>query len=372
MKILHLVGDCEDAGGVFSVIRNLHSVSHSAGWRHILWVNARYEETRKPALEYRFSPSVLAESANHFALLKSARPASRELFALCQQESFDVFHAHSRGTLLVALLFSKKTHRPVLYTNHNYAKHTWLYRWAARHPSMHTVVLTENMAKHYGLVVAGRVHQISACFPDSFLEKAMVSRSEDSHSCEKIRLIGVGNMIGWKKWDLAIEAIHRLEASLQNRIDFHIWGPTLHLPESIHYEHQIRSLIDRYALNAIIHLGGATNDVENKLRQSDCFLLPSTNEPCSVALMEALALGLPAIVSRSGGNVDLVQEGCGLTFMPDDPDSLKDVLQKIITSPSSFHSPSIIRNSVRHRCASRVFESYQRIYQNLMKASANR
>ena len=151
IRILHLVGDREDAGGVLSVLRNLDSVSDANTCEHVVWVNRAYRETRQPSLTYRFSDSVLAESSRHFDLLKQAIPASRELTQLCQEETFDIVHAHSRGTLLVAILYAWKTGRPVIYTNHNYARGTRLYRWAAQRPKMYSVVLTQNMARHYGL-----------------------------------------------------------------------------------------------------------------------------------------------------------------------------------------------------------------------------
>jgi glycosyltransferase involved in cell wall biosynthesis len=53
------------------------------------------------------------------------------------------------------------------------------------------------------------------------------------------------------------------------------------------------------------------------------FLLPSYNEGMSVATLEALAAGLPAVVSRTGGTAELVEEGVnGLTFEWADVDRL--------------------------------------------------
>jgi glycosyltransferase involved in cell wall biosynthesis len=48
---------------------------------------------------------------------------------------------------------------------------------------------------------------------------------------------------------------------------------------------------------------------------SHVFVLPSYNEGMSVATLEALAAGLPVVVTRTGGTADLVEEGVnGLTF----------------------------------------------------------
>ena len=126
-KILHLVGDHEDAGGVLSVLRNLQSVTPEGEMQHCVWVKEGYKETRKPALEYRHSRSVVAESTNHFKLFAQALPAYGDLKRLLEKEPFDIIHAHSRGTLLVGILAARFLKRPVLFTNHNYARRLGLY-----------------------------------------------------------------------------------------------------------------------------------------------------------------------------------------------------------------------------------------------------
>ena len=49
------------------------------------------------------------------------------------------------------------------------------------------------------------------------------------------------------------------------------------------------------------------------LRAQDVYLAPSRDDPCSNALLEALACGLPAAYLRSGGHPELVGEG-GIGF----------------------------------------------------------
>ena len=366
LRILHLVGDHEDAGGVLSVIRNLDSVSSGEGWEHIVWVNHAYKESRSPALKYRYSQSVLAESTKHLALARQAIPATSELIKLCDEEQFDIVHAHSRGTLLVALLFAWRTKRPVIYTNHNYARGTKLYQWSAKRRRMHTVVLTANMARHYGLEIGmNQVRQISACYSDAYLTRPLAPRRDLSETSRKIRFIGVGSVIGWKKWDLIVEAIHQLPPEIQQRIEFNIWGPTLQLPEAITFAEKLKDSIKKHHLGSIVRLRGTTTQVIEELCETDFFVLPSTNEPCSVALMEALALGLPVIVSNSGGNVDIVKQGCGLKFSADDPKSLKSTLEQAITDHSSFCPPEDIRKTVQERSASRVFKLYRDLYHDI-------
>jgi glycosyltransferase involved in cell wall biosynthesis len=62
------------------------------------------------------------------------------------------------------------------------------------------------------------------------------------------------------------------------------------------------------------------------------FVLPSFNEGMSVATLEAMAAGLPVVVTRTGGTDDLVEEGVnGLTFDWADVDTLTAHLQRLAT-----------------------------------------
>src|SRR5205814_41632 len=111
---------------------------------------------------------------------------------------------------------------------------------------------------------------------------------------------------------------------------------------------------------------GPTGEIAECLSQSDWFVLPSTNEPCSVALIEALALGLPAVVSASGGNVDIVENGrTGLLFEPDNAPDLAGKLRAILNHEVSPLPSVQIRESVRTRSASSVGKQYVALYERL-------
>jgi glycosyltransferase involved in cell wall biosynthesis len=62
------------------------------------------------------------------------------------------------------------------------------------------------------------------------------------------------------------------------------------------------------------------------LREHDVFLAPSRDDPCSNALLEALACGLPTAYLRSGGHPELVGDA-GIGF--DDAEELPSVFERL-------------------------------------------
>ena len=62
------------------------------------------------------------------------------------------------------------------------------------------------------------------------------------------------------------------------------------------------------------------------LRGQDCYVAASLDDPCSNALLEALACGLPALYRRSGGHPELVGDG-GVGF--DGPDDVAAALARL-------------------------------------------
>jgi glycosyltransferase involved in cell wall biosynthesis len=71
----------------------------------------------------------------------------------------------------------------------------------------------------------------------------------------------------------------------------------------------------------------STEPLAAELRRSDVYLAPSRNDPCSNALLEALASGLPAVFRASGGHPELVGEA-GVAF--DEPDEVADALDRLV------------------------------------------
>jgi len=71
------------------------------------------------------------------------------------------------------------------------------------------------------------------------------------------------------------------------------------------------------------------------LRGADVFVMPSFNESCPYALIEAMALGKPIVASAVGGILDMVKDGESALLVPaGDPDALAGAVDRLLEDPS--------------------------------------
>lgn len=84
----------------------------------------------------------------------------------------------------------------------------------------------------------------------------------------------------------------------------------------------------------------ASEGLAELLRAQDLYLAPSHDDPCSNALLEALACGLPAAYRASGGHPELVGDA-GVPFCEDE--ELDDVLARLVAELDERRSSISIR-----------------------------
>ena len=85
----------------------------------------------------------------------------------------------------------------------------------------------------------------------------------------------------------------------------------------------LEALASQLGLTDCVALPGSSADPTDLLRAADLFVLPSREEGMSVALLEAMALGVPLVATAIPGNRRLVQDfQHGRLVPPDDPSAL--------------------------------------------------
>lgn len=108
------------------------------------------------------------------------------------------------------------------------------------------------------------------------------------------------------------------------------------------------------------------NEIPKYMAVSDVFILPGISETWGLVVNEAMAAGLPILVSRRCGcSADLVREGDnGYTFDPFDKDELYSIMRKIVDGKVNLKkmgeaSLLIIKEFTPERAASIVAETIE-------------
>ena len=91
------------------------------------------------------------------------------------------------------------------------------------------------------------------------------------------------------------------------------------------------TLAEQLGISAAVEFAGQRNDIAGELDRADIFVLPSRAEGLSNALLEAMAAGLPVVVSDIPGNRDMVDhDHTGLVAPVDDAVELAEALQRLL------------------------------------------
>jgi glycosyltransferase involved in cell wall biosynthesis len=262
-----------------------------------------------------------------------------QLVDIMNKNKFDFVDCHTpMGGVLARLAARTTKTRPIQYTAHGFhffkgaPIHNWLCyypveRFLSRFTDTLVTINHEDFERAKSLH-AKRVLYIpgvgvdTAKFKNTQVDRKK-KRQELGIPTDAFLIVSVGELSMRKNHAAVIKAISRMS-------DFKPYylvcgeGPE---------KENLRTLSKDLGIGQQVIFAGFRNDIAEVLRIADCFAFPSRQEGLSVALMEAMAAGLPIVCSKIRGNTDLVEDGKGgyLTD-PDDADGISEDIRKIYTS----------------------------------------
>ena len=122
-------------------------------------------------------------------------------------------------------------------------------------------------------------------------------------------------------------------------------------------EEELKTECSRRGLNRRVRFVGAREDIIDLYSAADAFVMSSEFEGLSAALLEASAMGLPAVVTKVGGNPEITVDGItGYLVPPGNSDQLADSMNTLMNA-SPDQRRILSRNARQLCCENYGFES---------------
>ena len=317
---------------------------------------ASYEAAKKQGMEFHINTNkkVLAPDDDnidvhyHYAGIyrnpfsKDVIKAYQELCEICRKNQFDVIHCNTPIGGVLGRIIGKKYKVPkVIYQAHGFHFYkgaplkNWLVyypieRWLAHYTNAIITINTEDykIAQGFKLRKGGKVYYVPGVGidlsqyeqPESIRE---IKRKELNLKETDVALISAGELNTNKNNSVIIEAL----SNLQNK--------------NVHYflcgigpcEDVLKELAQKNGITEQVHFLGYRTDIKELFRAADIFVMPSFREGLSRSIMEAMASGLPCVVSKIRGNVELIEEGKGgYLCNPSSSEEFSTVLKQLSVS----------------------------------------
>jgi glycosyltransferase involved in cell wall biosynthesis len=247
----------------------------------------------------------------------------------------------------------------------------WLDRRAARYTDV-VVAVSDRLARYLVNNVgidADRVTTIhngvdTALFAPGPAPESLRQRLEIP---EGAAVIGsVGRLEPVKAHERLLDAVSQLRDRLARPIVVVICGDGSRRDALLEYAAQL-GIADQ------LRLPGWLDDPVQAYRLFDVFALPSRSEGQSLSLMEAMACGVPAVVTDVGANAEMLGPDCRAQVVPSDPgDALADAIAATLTKVQSSNemSATLRRRALDHYSLDRMVRQYELLYRGVSRADA--
>lgn len=281
-----------------------------------------------------------------------------------QNSRFDIVHAHVYSAGLPAAAVARWWRIPMVLTEHTSAfprrlLSTQQIRIARLAMVQAKVVMPISLALQRSI----EEHGIQAHFrviPNAVDTAIFYPPAERLPEPDrKLQLLFVGSLTANKGIQDLLQALARLR---EQRDDWHLniigLGPL---------DHEYKTLAANLGIAASVSfLGGRTRQqVATTMRQTDLFVLPSHYETFSAVTAEALATGLPVLVTTCGGVVEFVTPEVGMLVSPGDPNALLRGLSHMLDRISEFSPVQISRYAQNRFCLANVGALIDAVYRSV-------
>ena len=304
------------------------------------------------------------ESGARFVDIRTDRLAVRpflEVLRLIRRDGIDLVHSHGKGAGLYGRLAARRAGIPAIHTFHGIHHADYpaglgraylaLERGLAR-ITQAIVHVSESQALEaagLGLAPAERSHVIVNGIDAARVAGAAMTREAARQSLQlepEALVIGtVARFDPVKGLDALLRAF-AIVAAAEPDARMVLLGDG---PEAS----RLRSLVAGLGIETRVRFPGFIAGASRLLPAFDLYASASRKEGLPLALLEAMACGLPVVATRVPGHMDVVEQGVtGLLVAPDDPYALGRALRDLMAEPAGRKAMGQAgRQRVQHRFA---------------------
>ena len=131
-------------------------------------------------------------------------------------------------------------------------------------------------------------------------------------------------------------------------------------------EEQLRVLAEELGIASRVIFAGVRRDIPQLLPVLDAFVLPSLYEGFGIAILEAMAAGLPVVATTVGGIPEFVTDGMtGRLVEPGNAEALADAIQAVLANPEQARQMGLRgqRHVQEHFDVGAVVRQHEAVYE---------
>lgn len=152
----------------------------------------------------------------------------------------------------------------------------------------------------------------------------VVDKNRNSGEKKQFMFVSVGRLIPQKGMDVLLEAFTRLPGDL-------IFQSILQIVGQGKEEGELKKYVEKKGISDRVQFLGIRNDIPALLASADAFVLSSRYEGLGIVVLEAMAAGLPIIITDFEAGKDMItHEANGLVVPREDPEALAKAMQKLM------------------------------------------
>ncbi len=291
-----------------------------------------------------------------------------KLASFIKSQNIDVIHAHNSTAWFYSVFAGIITQRPLVYTEHDrsfpssFKIRTLHFLFSKRSKVVAVSNAIKKELKRFEWV---RDVQVifngidEKHFSPLSKEEKMKHRENMGFSRDDVLLINVGRMDRLKNQSVLLRVLKKLP--VQTKL--------LLVGDGENYQ-KLKDKTKIWGLEDRVFFFGKRRDVNKLLRISDIFVFPSLSEGLPLAIIEAMASGLPIVASDVGGIPELVKEKVnGFLIKPTSFNSIEKAIFNLINNSSLKEEMG--RNSERlfkeSFTLSSMCKAYMEIYQKVFR-----